>query len=225
MSRIDPAATETEGRVQTWEMVVVHRVFRREFDALPALVRAVPPGDVDRAGVVLGHLRELAGSLHHHHTAEDELVWPLLLERVDLDRPLVLRMEEQHERVADLLEHADAQAGAFAADASPATGETLAATLTQLTAALEEHLDDEEREVLPLVERHLTVAEWDAVGERARASLPKDRLLIQLGAILEGCSPQEARRFLGMLPLPARLAWRLVGRRAYRAERARIHGA
>jgi hemerythrin-like domain-containing protein len=225
MSRTVPVPAEhATDRPQTWEMVVVHRVFRREFGALPALVRAVPAGDVARAAVVLAHLRELARSLHHHHTAEDELVWPLLLDRVDLDRPLVLRMEEQHERVADLLERADVQAGAFAAAASPVAGETLAATLTQLATALEEHLGDEEREVLPLVERHLTVAEWDAVGERARASLPKDRLLIQLGAILEGCSPQEARRFLGMLPLPARLAWRLAGRRAYRAERARVYG-
>jgi iron-sulfur cluster repair protein YtfE (RIC family) len=206
-------------------MVVVHRVFRRGFTRLPALVRSVPAGDVARAAVVLGHLRELAGSLHHHHSAEDELLWPLLLERVDLDRPLVLRMEEQHERVSALIERARSQADVFGQDASPAAGEVLAVTLTSLAAALEEHLDDEELQVLPLVERYVSVAEWEAVGERARSAMPKDRRLVTLGAILEACSPQEARRFLGGLPLPARVAWRLVGRRAYRAERARVLGA
>ena len=219
-----PSGASVADRPQTWEMVVVHRFFRRKFGALPALVRAVPAGDAARAAVLLAHLRELAETLHHHHTAEDELVWPLLLERVDLERPLVLRMEEQHERVAALLDRAQAQATAFGRDASRAAGEALAVTLTSLTAALEEHLDDEEREVLPVVERHMTLAEWNAVGERARASVPKDRLLVQLGHILEGCSPEEARRFLAQLPVPARLAWRLVGRRAYAAERTRIQG-
>jgi len=71
----------------------------------------------------------------------------------------------------------------------------------------------------------VSIAEWEAVGERARSGIPKDRMLIQLGAILEGCSPREARWFLARLPLPARVAWRLVGRRAYRAERARVLGA
>ncbi len=220
-----PCDPHVADRPQTWEMVVVHRFFRREFGALPALVRGVPAGDVARAAVVLAHLRELTETLHHHHSAEDELVWPLLLERVDLERPLVLRMEEQHERVAALLERAQVQAGAFGQDGSPAAGEALAVTLTSLSAALEEHLDDEELQVLPVAERHMTLAEWDAVGERARASLPKDRVLVLLGHLLEGCSPEEARRVLGHLPLPARLAWRLVGRRAYRAERAVIYGA
>ena len=212
-------------RPDTFEMVVVHRAFRRGFTGLPALVRAVPAGDVARAAVVLGHLRELADSLHHHHSAEDEMLWPLLLERVDLDRPLVLRMEEQHERVAALLERAGAQADAFGQGAAPAAGEVLAVTLTALTGALEEHLGDEEREVLPLVERHISVAEWEAGAERARSAIPKDRMLVQLGAILEGCSPDEARWFLARLPLPARLAWRLAGRRVYRAERVRVFGA
>ncbi len=105
-----PSGAQVADRPETWEMVVVHRVFRREFGALPGLVRAVPAGNVRRAAVVLAHLRELAEVLHHHHTAEDELVWPLLLERVGLDRPLVLRMEEQHERVGALLDRARCQA-------------------------------------------------------------------------------------------------------------------
>jgi len=147
-------------------MVVVHRLLRRGFGALPALVRAVPGRDVARAGVVLTHLRELGENLDHHHKAEDDLLWPLLLDRVDLDRPLVLRMEEQHERVGVLLDRARAQAGTFGREATVEAIEALAVTLSSLAAALEEHLDDEERDVLPLVERHVTVREWDAVRER-----------------------------------------------------------
>ena len=74
------------------------------------------------------------------------------------------------------------------------TATALAATLTELDAVLREHMADEERYVLPLVEEHLTVAEWAALGERGRAGIPKDRLLIQLGWMLDGTSAGRPAR-------------------------------
>lgn len=214
-------------RPDTHEMVVVHRVFRQGFRELPALLRAVPDGDTNRAAVVAGALAELSTALHHHHTNEDETLWPLLLERV-LGNPghqaLVLRMEEQHERVAARVERVEGIAATFAASARPEDRDRLAAAVEALCAALEEHLHDEEVHVLPLCEQYVTTAEWEAGAERARAAIPKDRLLVQLGAILSHCSPAEARAFLAKLPVQARLAWWLVGRRAYRRERAQLLG-
>jgi hemerythrin-like domain-containing protein len=210
-------------RPDTREMVVVHDLFRREFGNLPGLVRGVAPGDTERAAVVVEFLRELASGLHHHHTGEDELMWPLLLERCTADGALILRMEEQHERIAALHDRAVEQAAAFEGGASAEAGERLAQTLTTLTEALDEHMREEEVHVLPLVERHLSVAEWEALGERGRAGLSKDRLLIQLGFILLGTSAQDRAAFLAQLPLPARIAWRLVGRRRFTAEYRRIY--
>ena len=214
----------TRARPDTSEMVVVHDLFRREFGNLPGLVRGVDAGDVARAEVVVAFVRELAEGLHHHHTGEDELMWPLLLERARTDAALVLRMEEQHERIAALHDRAVDQAAAFAAAADPGDGERLARTLTTLAAALDEHMREEEDHILPLVEEHLTVAEWEALGERGRAGIPKDRQLVQLGFILLGTSPEDRTAFLAQLPVPARIAWRLVGRRRFAAEYRRIYG-
>lgn len=217
------ATPTVQHRPDTREMVVVHDLFRREFGNLPGLVRGVAPGDTERAGVVVEFLRELASGLHHHHTGEDELMWPLLLERCTADGALILRMEEQHGRIAALHDRAVDQAAAFEAGASAEAGERLAQTLTTLTGALDEHLREEEVHVLPLVERHLSVAEWEALGERGRAGLSKDRLLIQLGFLLLGTSARDRAAFLAQLPLPARIAWRLVGRRQFTAEYRRIY--
>jgi hemerythrin-like domain-containing protein len=205
-------------------MVVVHDLFRREFGNLPGLVRGVAPGDTARAAVVVEFLRELATGLHHHHTGEDELMWPLLLERCTADGALILRMEEQHERIAALHDRAVEQAAAFEASASAEAGERLAQTLTTLTAALDEHMREEEDHILPLVERHLTVAEWEALGERGRAGISKERQLVQLGFILLGTSERDRAAFLAKLPLAARLAWRFLGKRAFGAEYRRIYG-
>ena len=73
----DHVAVQT---VDTRDMNTVHTFFRREFRLVGGVIRGVPDGDVDRARVVADHLAYIGRSLHHHHTAEDELEWPLLLQ-------------------------------------------------------------------------------------------------------------------------------------------------
>jgi hemerythrin-like domain-containing protein len=213
----------TRTRPDTEEMVIVHNCFRKQFGNLPGLIRAVPAGDVARAGVVIGHLTELLEGLHHHHANEDDYLWPLLLERVTADAALVLRMEEQHSRVEALVHRVSELSAGFAATGAPADGAALAAHLEQLTAVLAEHLVDEEQHILPLCEQVLTVPEWNELGERGRAGMPKDRLLIQVGWLLDSADDRQRRRFLGELPLIAQALWRLIGRRQWRAEYRRIY--
>ena len=219
--------SQTKDIVDTWEMVVVHRMFRREFRLAPNLIRRVADGDRERAAVVADHLAALTDGLHHHHSAEDEHLWPLLLERVgELDGDLVHRMETQHETVAALLGRVGELLPRWRTAADATTGEELAILFEKSSVALEEHLADEEQEVLPLCARHLTQSEWDGLGERAQEGLPKGaRAFVSLGAILQDATPDERTRFLGKLPLPARLLWRVAGQGIYRREVIRVHGS
>ncbi len=211
-------------RPNTHDMYVVHRVFRRETALLPRFVRAVRPGDTEQARYVAAHFRDYALGLHHHHTAEDELVWPLLLARVDLEAELVLRMEEQHTRVAAGLTEVEALLAQWEATASPETGEVLAAALERHRETLVEHLTDEEEHLLSLIEEHLTVAEWDKLGEDFGTKTPKDKLLFFLGALLEEATPEETAELMRKVPAPARLIWRLVGKRQYARRTRRLRG-
>jgi hemerythrin-like domain-containing protein len=217
-----PAATAP--RPDTREMIVIHNVFRRVFGDLPNLIRRVEAGDTARATVLAEAFVEVATGLHHHHTNEDELLWPRLLERVEVERSFVLRAEEQHERVHELLERGHVRAAMFRTDPTAEKREVLAATVAELDTALREHMADEERYILPLVEQHLSVAEWAELGERGRASIPKDKLLVQLGWILDGLDAEQRREFLQNMPLAARIAWRLIGRRKYEQDRRRVYG-
>lgn len=215
--------TRTSGRPDTTNMIVIHRCFRTQFAALPSLVRDVPDGDAARAGVVVDFLGELTTALHHHHVGEDEVLWPLLLDRSD-DRARIFELEEQHERIGELLETSLAQASAFRGGARSSRGDRLADVLAALSAALNTHLDDEEAVALPLAEQHLTVAEWAAVGDVGHAAIPKDRMLVFLGYILHSASPEQRAYFLAQSPLAARLAWRFVGKRTFEADYRRVHG-
>jgi len=217
--------TTTEA-TDTWDMVLVHRGFRRDFRMLPSLVRGVSEGDTARAETVGFHLEKVADALHHHHTAEDELLWPLLLERATPHTELINRMEAQHERIHEALERIAELNPRWRRTATARDRDELADVIARASVALDEHLADEEQEVLPIVETHVTPAEWAALGERGRASLPKGKLaLVFLGSLFEEATPAEKTRFLGELPAPARLIWRLVGDRVYGSYRDRLrHG-
>jgi hemerythrin-like domain-containing protein len=213
----------TAERVDTHEMVIVHRLFRREFRLLPVLVRSVPAGEKDRAAVVAGHADDMTYTLHHHHTAEDLLLWPKLLARVQPRAELVQRMQAQHERVAGLLARVDVLTAQWRQSADPATREELANVLAQASAALDEHLGDEENEILPLVAEHITVPEWDELTAYGKKVLPKNsKAFVYLGLIFEETTATERDTLLRSLPLPLRWAWRLIGDRIYRRAMTRL---
>jgi hemerythrin-like domain-containing protein len=208
--------------VDTWEMVLVHRVFRREFRLLPGLVRAVPAGDTVRAEIIGEHLSNVA-ALHHHHNSEDELLWPLLLERAGMHAALIHRMEAQHERLHEPLARIEEITPRWRERAAVADREALAEVIAQASVALDEHLSDEEQQILPLVPRHLTHAEWDALGRRGQESIPKGKMaLVFLGALFEEATPAERKRFLAGMPSPVRVIWRLFGDRTYRKARDQV---
>ena len=207
---------------ETHNMVLVHNVFRREFQLLGDLIAAVPDGDTGRAGELAAHAREMIDVLHHHHVAEDELIWPELRRRAGIDDALTGRMTGQHERVGRVLGQVGEELRRWAHDAGPISRKQLAADLDELCAALREHLDDEEHLVLPIVGRTLTLRQWKAVAKRGMRSLPTSRRLIMLGHILEDADPGERSAFLAHVPPSARLAYRLVGRRRFLAETSRL---
>jgi iron-sulfur cluster repair protein YtfE (RIC family) len=214
--------TETPGRTQTdiltdvSDMAVVHRAFRREFGLLPGLVRRVAPGDTARAAVLAAHARLLLTSLHLHHTSEDELLWPKLLDRCPPDAELVERMEAQHEAVAAAIDRLGPALDRFEAEARPAVAEEVATAVEQMGAALVEHLDEEERHILPIAARHVTQAEWDQLGDHSLAGMDRRDLPILMGAVAEEATPEEAAHLLAKLPLPVRLLARLVFLPRYR---------
>ena len=183
--------TTTSSGCETHDMVVVHRAFRREFALLPRMVRAVSPGDLTQRGVICTHAREMTAMLHHHHTAEDELVWPRLRERAELDAWLVERAQTQHEVIGQLLAALDHVLHRLTETADPTSGSELASVLDQVSIALNEHLDEEETAILPVVAETLTAAEWEELSQRGMAAMSKPRLLVLLGHILEDADNDE----------------------------------
>ena len=162
--------------------------------------------------------------LHHHHVGEDELLWPRLSARTRFHADLLARMDSQHQSLAVLLEQAATAFAEWQDAPTVHTSTPLTVILEQLSRGLNEHFDEEEAAILPIVERVVTAVEYREVGQRGLVSIPLTRRLIVLGYLLEDATPKERTDFLAAIPRPARLAYRLLGERQHRNETTRLRG-
>jgi hemerythrin-like domain-containing protein len=218
-------SADTTALVDTSVMPTLHTFFRRELRLAGGVVRRVADGDRARAAVVADHLDFLARSLHHHHTIEDELLWPKLLDRVpDELAPIVHLMESQHERVDVLIQEVAQLLPAFRADASATVRDQLAALLDELHVHLVEHLDAEEERLLPIAARTVTQAEWDEMGEAGRRGTPRKELSLTLGMYQYEGAPEAIAGMLAEAPPPVRWIVPRLSRRAFRRHAIRVHG-
>jgi iron-sulfur cluster repair protein YtfE (RIC family) len=213
MSTTDPI---TGAHPVLWNMALIHRIFRSSFAELARLVTEVPVGDAARVSAVADHLGFTLDGLTAHHTTEDDLVWPVLLERARPSAALVERMEAQHHGLHAAIEEVRRRTDAWRAALSPDAASQLSAAISAMLGQLTTHLDEEERDVVPLIAEHLSVAEWDHAGKAAFDKFTPGQQFTAMGQMLEVASPAEAASMLAPLPTPIKLVWRLVGKRRYR---------
>ena len=220
-----PTPSRENGTCLASDMVLVHKVFRRELRMLPALVAAVEPQRVDRAALLGRHYRELATALRHHHHAERDLLWGRLAQRTQLDPGIEERMRQGHRQHDDLLGELDGMLDLWVADADPDVRDLLVDILTELAEHVAEHLTMIETRVLPEVDRHFTQREWLTLGLRAAGWIPLNRMAWMLGAMLEDATDAERRNLMGKVPAPARLLYRMVGQEQYVREMQELRAA
>ena len=78
-----------------------------------------------------------------------------------------------------MIEAAQLQVAAWRADPESGARELAAAAVEAVLPALLEHLETEEREIVPLIDRHLSAKEWASVAGGGQRDLsPHDILLI-----------------------------------------------
>jgi hypothetical protein len=203
-------------------MLEIHRAFRAGFGEAPRLVGGVAPGDVTHAETVATQLHMLSAGLHSHHEGEDQRLWGPLADRAPSCAPHVERMKAQH---AELLVHLSAMDAALPAWRAAATApEAVLTALDGVNAALEVHLPDEERNIVPVMETVITEPEAAWFGEHGRKATPKGQTWNMLGTILSS-QPDGGGEWLHKnLPAPVRLIWRLVGAPKYAKTRAALEG-
>ncbi|RAU94658.1 hypothetical protein DQP58_13795 [Mycobacterium colombiense] len=220
-----------------FEMALVHRIFRKELEDAAKLVRGVQPGQRGPRKRVAGHIANVLKALHHHHLAEDELLWPKLHDRTPMHADDIRRMETEHDFIAKTAASVELRlAGWMAVIDSPTTRlaqaraeEALVCEIRALKELVGAHLSAEEAIIVPLINENLTDAEWHAATERGASFLSGRNMRFGLAFVamaVDQCNADERRRFLAGMAPPQRLLVKLFARRAmtsYRASLELVH--
>jgi iron-sulfur cluster repair protein YtfE (RIC family) len=186
-------------------MLAAHDAFRRDLTRLARAAATADPSDPARRQSVAAGWELLKRQLHLHHTAEDQIIWPVLRPRLAHSEhalSVLDAMEAEHHLIDPLLAAVDT-----AFNVAP---DQLADVIDALATTLTGHLAHEERDGLPLIGVALTAAEWRAAG---RAIARKNGLSDgseMFAWLLDGIGRDQAAATLGSLPPPLRLLYRAI---------------
>lgn len=218
-----PSAVQTHPAVAE-EMALIHRILRQGLTELRRLVGDVPPVATGRARAVADHIGFSLDGLHGHHTTEDELIWPMVRERVDRAGASAERMEDQHRQIGDAVREVRLRLEPWAAAPTAQASAGLGTSLGGLLDVLEPHLDEEERDVVPLIAGCVTEEEWENFGRTAFEKFRPAQRFIAMGQLLEHAGLEEAAAMFAKVPGPVRVLWRTIGKRQYNRRMDAVRG-
>lgn len=202
--------------IEVRDMAIIHKTFRRAFEESAQLVRANPSPSASRVTFLSDHIDFGLKMLHHHHEGEDEILYPLLVERVPDHATRTEQIDHEHQEVKGAIDNARSACAKWRSAATSESAETLAASLDTLNSSLMPHLDNEEREIVPLAAVTVTQKEWDALAKHGIASIPGNKKLIAFGMILEPLNAADRTYMLSNVPPPVKLLYHFVGQRQWK---------
>ena len=181
-------------------MRFAHRMMRRDLHRFTEVARQIAAGapcDARRADAIAGWLRHLCHEIHHHHTVEDRLTWPLIARSAGSEIDLAV-LSEDHAALDPLLDEIRWAVDAFQGRPGIATAERLAAALARVRDELDEHVEEEERALFPIIERHVAVADWEEMEKEIRkGGAPLTFVLPRFEGVMLPGEREEVRAMAG----------------------------
>ncbi|MGX5717735.1 hemerythrin domain-containing protein [Arthrobacter sp. MAHUQ-56] len=201
----------------------VHRFLLWAYDEAPRLVRSTAPGDTGRAayvGEVLGNFDRV---LLVHQDGQDLFMYPRLTARAPASTPHAEQMIDQHGQIRTRIEGITPVRRRWMQAADTQSREELARGYEEVQSVLSVHLRREVTEVMPAVDRVLTEAELKAMVQQSVRQHDKKFLVTYLGMVLATNPPDDRKAiFFEEIPALVRLGYRLIGRRMFRRQYAKL---
>jgi hemerythrin-like domain-containing protein len=220
----NPAGSETQ-LVDIRDMLVAHAALVREFRLAPTAVSRVKPGDRKHARDVDEYLAMMCFTLHAHHDGEDKILWPVLRDRLSAAESRLLdEIETQHANINGSIERVNEARRRWLDQPDNDHGGELVDKLQTLYELVTEHVEDEERDVLPMAAAYLSEAEWHAMNEGGKDVLSPKEMLFVVGMACYGLNRELTSVTLYSLSAPVRLLLSPIARRMYARRAARVHG-
>lgn len=198
---------------------LVHRALQRNARRLAGATASHDRQDPRRTRALVRWCTGFVAELHCHHTIEDEVMFPALVERIPAAAEQIARTDADHaemDRIMTALE-AGLEQLRLGGSAGP-----LHRAATDLADLLDDHLAFEDAEVIPLFERHFTGAEYQRLDDQAMEVLGVSKqALFTVPFIISEATPTEHAHLWATAPLPFKAIHLACRRRFHRlTERA-----
>lgn len=210
---------------------VLHQLVRRELRLLAEVSAWTAAGDAGHATALARHAELVGRVLLHHHAVERDRLWPVLRRSLGSDPAALAELDAalagwttDCSRIDLTLRDVSTAARQWAVAATPPARDAFARACSDLAGAVAAQTAEEERVLLPLLERSLDPADWAAIARSACAGLSGRERTILVGLALEDACARDRARLLAGLPVATRATWRLVGHNRYRAVVVRLRG-
>ena len=203
----------------------LHLAMRIADDQLVVGIEALVEGDRARAVALRDWFAGYAGELRAHHHIEDRIVFPALAARVPAYEQCSATLADDHEHLDDVIERLAGSLAHLAGVADGWRAERAASVslAVELRDLLVDHLDLEDNDVLPMIERHFGAEEWEQLDAAAMKDMSVRQLRFTLPWWMATVPPDIAARELADAPLLFKVIWHAT-RRRYARLAARAFG-
>ena len=156
--------SDTYAPIDTSDYVAVHRGIRSAGYAIATAAETLRADDHDRMDAFvrywMGHVSEILS----HHGVEDTIFFPALRERAPETAEVLDRLDTEHHVLDRLMEECREAIEAVVTGAAP---DDAAGALHRLADVMDDHLDLEDRAVVPHFGRWFSVAEYEELTKAA----------------------------------------------------------
>ncbi|WP_051276462.1 hemerythrin domain-containing protein [Marmoricola sp. URHB0036] len=213
-----------EGPHDQTGMYVMHFAFRRDLHNLVAAVEHTPVSEVEVWAALRERWAKFADVLHHHHSVEDEHLWPALRRHAEArgqaqDVTLLEDMEAEHEVIDPALAAVRAAFDEMCAHPCADHRNALDIRLAAVHDSLQEHLAHEEGQALPMLQRTLSVEENQSFEEAVAQAYPLRVVPFVMCWALHELPEEGRQRLLAQTPPGYGLVHRMLRGRFERRER------
>jgi hemerythrin-like domain-containing protein len=203
---------------------VIHESLRIAPHRLGTALRAFDDGAEVQARALVRYWDGYAGEVLAHHTVEDDIFFPALVERVPLASEHLGRVEEEHHRLDELMDEAAAAMKRLAEAPTTAVAMDADAAVRELARLMDGHLDFEDDDLVPLFGRHFSGEEYQAMHEQAAKSLGIGKqAAFTVPFIAHWADPADMATLMRDAPVPFKVLYRLT-RRSHERLTARALG-
>jgi hemerythrin-like domain-containing protein len=192
---------------------IIHHTLRTAAHRMAAALAAFEAGSDAQAKAMEKYWNGYVGEVLAHHTIEDDIFFPRLVERVPTAAAHLVRADADHHHLDDLMDTCQAAMRELRRTAGIAAAFEAAASVRELAAHMDSHLDFEDEHLVPLFTDHFTAEEYTELTTAAMKHLGIGKqAAFTVPFVMHWAPPADGCKMLAEAPFAFRLLHRATRR-------------